>query len=325
MSRRRLEAEQGVYHVLNRGNYRANLFQSDRTKAAFLKCLGETCQRTGWQIHAWCVMSNHYHLALTTPQANLADGMRWFQGTFANRFNRLRQERGHLFQGRYKSLVVDPAEGLGPVCHYIHLNPVRAHLCELDALPGYAWTSLRWLFRPRQRPSWYQPGPALAHAGELPDESTGWRKYHDYLKWLAADDPARKAQRFDTMARGWIIGGRQFTQTVLQQHKELARQAPRSGEDLSAACERIWADTLSVLLERLGRTAAELATTGKSAPWKLALAAGLRARTTVTNRWLAANLRMGSLHEVSRKVSAWTRRPDPAFLHLLEETTNHKT
>ena len=115
----------------------------------------------------------------------------------------------------------------------------------------------------------------------------------------------------------WIFGGRQFTQTVLQQHKELARQAPRSGEELSAACEWIWADTLSVLLERLGRTAAELVTTGKSAPWKLALAAGLRARTTVTNRWLAENLRMGSLHEVSRKVSAWTRRPDSAFLHLL--------
>ena len=90
-------------------------------------------------------MSNHYHLAISTPRANLVDGMRWLAGTFANRFNRFRGEHGHLFQGRYKSLVVDPGAGLGPLCHYIHLNPVRAHLCAATDLPCYAWTSLHWL------------------------------------------------------------------------------------------------------------------------------------------------------------------------------------
>jgi len=69
--------------------------------------------------------------------------MRWLQGTFATRFNRLRREQGHLFQGRYKSLVVDPDGGLGPLCHYIHLNPVRAGLRSLDDLPNNPWTSLR--------------------------------------------------------------------------------------------------------------------------------------------------------------------------------------
>jgi REP element-mobilizing transposase RayT len=113
-----LESEEGVYHVLNRGNYRADNFRADKTKAAFLKCLGETCERTGWQVHAWCVMSNHYHLAVSTPRANLAEGMTWMQGTFAVRFNRMRKEHGHLFQGRYKSLIVDPGAGLGPLCHY---------------------------------------------------------------------------------------------------------------------------------------------------------------------------------------------------------------
>jgi len=132
MARRlRLEAVEGVYHVINRGNYRAPVFRSDRTKAAFLRCLEEACARTGWRVHAWCIMSNHYHLAVATPQADLGEGMRWLQGTFATRFNQLRNERGHLFQGRYKSLVVDPGEGLGPLCHYIHLNPVRARLCKV--------------------------------------------------------------------------------------------------------------------------------------------------------------------------------------------------
>jgi REP element-mobilizing transposase RayT len=129
-----LEAAGGIYHVLNRGNYRADVFRRAKTRAAFLKCLDEACTKTGWRVQAWCVMSNHYHLALETPQANLVEGMRWLQGTFSARFNRLRMERGHVFQGRYKSLVVDPWDGLGPLCHHLHLNPVRAHLCPVAGL-----------------------------------------------------------------------------------------------------------------------------------------------------------------------------------------------
>ena len=115
----RLESEGGIYHVISRGNYRAPVFRADKTKAAFLNCLDEACAKTGWRVHAWCLMSNHYHLAVETPRANLVEGMRWLQGTFSVRFNRLRQESGHLFQGRYKSLLVDPVGGLGPLCHYI--------------------------------------------------------------------------------------------------------------------------------------------------------------------------------------------------------------
>ncbi|MEO6874715.1 MAG: transposase [Opitutaceae bacterium] len=228
MSRRRLESAGGVFHVINRGNYKAPVFASDGAKAAFLKCLGETCERAKWQVHAWCLMSNHYHLAIKTPLANLAEGMGWFQSTFASRFNRLRNERGHLFQGRYKSLVVDPNQGLGPVCHYIHLNPVEAGLCKVEALPEDRWTSLSWLFRPRARPHWYEPWPALAHAGDLPDNSAGWRNYLAYLAWLAADEPARKEQQFEAMCRGWIIGGLEFAKTVMRQRQELPGQGPRS-------------------------------------------------------------------------------------------------
>jgi putative transposase len=67
----RLESEDGVYHVLNRGNYRADIFRGDKAKASFLRCLDEACAKTGWRVHAWCLMSNHYHLALSTPRANL--------------------------------------------------------------------------------------------------------------------------------------------------------------------------------------------------------------------------------------------------------------
>ena len=71
----RLESEGGIYHIINRGNYRASIFQQARTKQAFLKCLDEACAKTGWRVHAWCVMSNHYHLAVETPQRNLVEGL----------------------------------------------------------------------------------------------------------------------------------------------------------------------------------------------------------------------------------------------------------
>jgi putative transposase len=319
-----MESEAGVYHVLNRGNYRADIFRSDKAKAAFLKCLGEACGQTGWLVHAWCLMSNHYHLAVSTPQANLVEGMRWLQGTFSVRFNRLRDERGHLFQGRYKSLVVDPDGGLGPLCHYIHLNPVRAGLRPLSALPGYAWTSLRWLFEPKERPAWYHPQPCLEHAGELADTVAGRRKYHDYLAWLAEDEPARKEQRFETMSRGWIIGSAGFAKAMVTEHQELVGHGRRLAAELRETREALWQEELDRLLSRLGRTAGELALERKSAPWKIALAAAMKTRTTVTNRWLGEHLHMGGLHEVSRLAGAWLREPDPALQKKLRLTTNYK-
>lgn len=306
----RLESEDGVYHVLNRGNYRADIFRSAKAKAAFLKCLGEACDKTGWRVHAWGLMSNHYHLAVSTPRANLVEGMRWLQGTFATRFNRLRQERGHLFQGRYKSLVVDPDEGLGPLCHYIHLNPVRARLCATGELPAQRWTSVGWLMEPKHRAGWYDPRPALAHAGGLPDTPAGRRKYLEYLVWLAEDEPARKKQRFAEMSKGWVIGGGEFSKALVRENRELTGQGRKLAAEMQEAREAVWQEELAVVLRKLRRKPAELAQAGKSVGWKLAAATALKARTTVTNRWLAATLHMGNLHEVSRKVGAWRRHPD---------------
>ena len=303
----RMESEAGVYHVLNRGNYRAAVFRSVKAKAAFLQCLGEACARTGWLVHAWCVMTNHYHLAISTPRANLVDGMRWLQGTFANRFNRFRDERGHLFQGRYKSLVVDPDGGLGPLCHYIHLNPVRAHLCEVGALRHYAWTSLHWLTQRQPVPSWYDPMPALRHAGDLSRTAAGVGKYLEYLAWLAEEEPEQKRQRFDAMSKGWIVGTREFGKAMLQEHRELAGRGPQLASELTAVKEAAWADALRSLLRVVRRTPEDLRCSRNSADWKLQLAVKLRAGTTVTNRWLGTHLHLGARDEVSRNLSSWVR------------------
>ena len=259
-------------------------------------------------------MSNHYHLAVATPRANLVEGMRWLQGTFATRFNRLRAERGHLFQGRYKSLIVDPDAGLGPLCHYIHLNPVRARLRTVADLPEFPWTSLRWLAAPSLRPAWYDPQPALDHAGALRDTPGGRKAYVAYLAWLAEDEPARKAQRFDEMSRGWIIGTGDFAKDLVREHRRAVGRGPHLAANLRDSREAVWQEELARLLKQRRKTPAALAADGKSADWKVALAAELKARTTVTNRWLGTTLHLGNLHEVSRKVAAWQRRsaaPDP--------------
>src|SRR5215211_5853143 len=106
----RVEFAGAVYHLLDRGDHREDIFRSEADRELFLKTLGAVCERTGWRVHAWVLMSNHYHLLIDTPQANLIAGMRWFQTTYTVRFNRRHRLNGHLFQGRYKAVLVDPEE-----------------------------------------------------------------------------------------------------------------------------------------------------------------------------------------------------------------------
>jgi putative transposase len=98
----RLEYEGAIYHVMNRGGRREPIFKDDQDRERFLHTLGEGCAKTGWQVHALCLMSNHFHLVIETPQANLVAGMKWFLGTYTGRFNRRHQLFGHLFSGRYR-------------------------------------------------------------------------------------------------------------------------------------------------------------------------------------------------------------------------------
>jgi putative transposase len=103
----RIEYPGAVYHVLNRGNYRSDVFGVEGSKEIFEQTLIGSCERFGWILHAYCLLDNHYHMAIETPDSNLSVGMQWLQSTYANRFNRLVKERGHVFQGRYKSLVIE--------------------------------------------------------------------------------------------------------------------------------------------------------------------------------------------------------------------------
>ena len=304
----RLEYEGAVYHVISRGNYRAEVFRTEKTKAAFLKCLGEASLKAGWQVHAWCVMSNHYHLCFTTPQPNLVEGMRWLQATFSMRFNRLRNERGHVFQGRYKALLVEP-DATGAVCHYIHLNPVRARVRPLETVAQWPWTSLRMLMHERDRPLWYVPEPALAHAGGLADTVAGRKQYLAYLGWLQEDEAGKKALEFDRLSKGWAVGAKGFKKALLKEHRHLERAGEQREAGPREMSEELWRERLELYCDSLKKTPQNIADDAMGAPWKVAVAAAMKANTTASNPWLAQRLRMGSPFRLSRLVSAC--RADP--------------
>ena len=103
----RIEYPGAIYHVMNRGDRREPIFYDDFDRKRFVTTLGEACCKTDWQVHAYCLMNNHFHLVVETPNANLVAGMRWFLSTYTSRFNRRHKQFGHLFSGRYKSLIVD--------------------------------------------------------------------------------------------------------------------------------------------------------------------------------------------------------------------------
>lgn len=213
----RIQYEGAIYHLLNRGDRREDIFHDDDDRRLFLKTLGEACAKTSWQIHAYCLMRNHFHLVVETPRANLVDGMKWFLGTYTARFNHRHQYFGHLFSGRYKSLIVDGSGNgyLRTVCDYVHLNPARANLLKpAHQLSDYPWSSYPAYLRPPSvRPNWLRVDRVLGEAGIPKDSSAGrneFRKRMEMRRW--EDNPDLWKQ----VRRGWLLGSDTFRQELLQ-------------------------------------------------------------------------------------------------------------
>ena len=150
----RVEYPGALYHVMSRGDHRELIFRDDRDRRSFVETLGEACQKTGWQVQAYCLMPNHFHLVVQTPQGNLVAGMKWLLGTYTGRFNRRHKLFGHLFSGRYKALIVDGSGNgyLKTVCDYVHLNPARAKLLRPNQpLRNYVWSSWPEYLKPASK------------------------------------------------------------------------------------------------------------------------------------------------------------------------------
>ena len=304
----RIEYPGALYHVMNRGDRREPIFKDDKDRERFLETLGQACGKTGWQVHAWCLMPNHFHLVVETPQANLVAGMKWFLGTYTGRFNRRHKLFGHLFSGRYKSLVVDGSGNgyLKTVCDYVHLNPVRAKLIAPEQkLAAYRWSSYRfYLMAPRRRHEWLRVDRLLGEHG-VPKDSVAGRKH--FAAAIEARRQAELEQEFKAVRRGWFLGDKAFRKELLGQIQE-RRGAEHYGAERFESDE---AKALSILeqeLRRRGWKGEELKARRKGDKNKVAIAARLRRETTMTLKWLAQHLEMGSWNNVSNRLAALQKR-----------------
>ena len=293
----RLEFPGAIYHVINRGNFRQDLFTVHGTAETFEQVLWAACARFGWRLQAYVVMSNHYHLCLETPKPNLGRGMQWLQSVFARRFNGFQKSPGHVFQGRYKALLVEPGPSLLRVVNYIHLNPVRAGMVTVQRLHQYRQSSFPRYFE-RGCPEALTAERWLDAAGGLKPSAAGFRQYHATLKLAKEGDPRLRAELYRQLCRGWHIGTKEAKQARL---RALLSKPGRTTTAAAGLDDQELANVLlAVGLRKLGHRATELARTPKATPWKVALGWWLRRQSGITNRWLGEQLHLGHPCAVSR-------------------------
>jgi len=208
----RIEYPGAIYHAMNRGDHREPIFQDDIDRQRFLETLAQTCAKTDWQIHAWCLMANHFHLVLETPQANLVAGMKWFLGTYTSRFNRRHKLFGHLFSGRYKALIVDGSGHgyLRTVCDYVHLNPVRAKLLTpQQRLTDYVWSSYVHYLKPL-RPAWLRVDRLFGEMRIAQDSQAGRRQFQMLMEKRRDED---NGPQWKSLRRSWCLGMNSFVRS----------------------------------------------------------------------------------------------------------------
>lgn len=173
----RLEFAGALYHVTSRGDRQEDIFLCDDDRQDWLEVLGTVCDRFNWVVHAFCQMTNHYHLLLETVDGNLSRGMRQLNGLYTQRFNRRHRLVGHLFQGRYKAILVQKETYLLELSRYVVLNPLRAHM--VDTLEDWRWSSYPIVTGQETAPRWLDKDWLLARFA--PERGKALQRYRDFV------------------------------------------------------------------------------------------------------------------------------------------------
>lgn len=286
----RIQYPGAIYHVINRGNYRRDLFLSPSEALAFLTALREVVALMGWRAHAYALMRNHYHLALETPEPNLVEGMHWLQSTWATRFNRFRDERGHLFQGRYQALLVEDAAALARVVDYLHLNPVRAKIVPPELVRSYRWTSLPGILKG----DGWTDGGGWRGGERFTDDAAGRRAYERHLIEIGRDEAEWDRRGVAGLSRGWAIGTTGWKRAVAKRLSGRALTPDLTLEQVLDLRQSLWEATLTEALAAIGRRPEDLKTRPMKQPWKLELAVHVRQASGASLAWLARRLQLGS-------------------------------
>lgn len=331
----RIEYHGAFYHVMARGNRRERIFRDEEDRRFFIRALGEVCERTGFRVHAWVLMSNHYHLMVETPEANLVAGMTWLQNTYTRRFNRRHRLWGRLFGDRYKAVLSEGGSDYYycSLMDYIHLNPVRAGLVRIEGeqrVRDYAWSSVAegYARPPRQRVAWLAASEGLLMA-QCADTAAGRRRFVEHLDERAREEGAARAgaiapeadRRRSHLRHGWYWGSQAFAEEMLK----LLGKRMTSGRNRTYQSAAIWRAHDEVQAEQLledGLAAAGLNRNALShLPGsdvrKVALADLLFARTVASQSWIAERLGMRSAANVSQQLRRY-RRHNPKLTPKLK-------
>ena len=329
----RIEYAGALYHLMARGNRRENIFLCNDDRRFFIKTLEDTCERTGWLVHAWVLMDNHYHLMVETPEANLVEGMKWLQNTYTRRLNTRHGLWGRVFGDRYKSILVENDRGhyFSTLMDYIHLNPARGGMVDArKSVVDYPWSSLSVAYdRPAgDRPSWSTVVQGLSVVG-LKDNAAGRRKFVERLDLRARQEvdpgfvpsPPEVDARTSHLRRGWYWGTQEFAANTLKkvegQRSSKENTTYRSGK-INHAHDRARAEEIIALgLECFGLSHDDLDALPGSDARKLAIALLLSKQTGVQQGWIAEQLKMKSAANVSqqlRRLRDETRRTPSGYL-----------
>lgn len=191
------------YHVTSRGNERKDVFKSKRDREKFYEYLESATQRYDAVIHVFCLMDNHYHLLIETPSGNLPQIMRHINGAYTTYFNVKRERSGHLFQGRYRAILVDIDEYAKELSRYIHLNPVRAKMVKTPE--EYEWSSYRFYIGEKKPPEWLYRDFILGYFGnKVSIAQKGYRSFVSLLVNEKYDSP------LDEVVSSTLLGGPGF-------------------------------------------------------------------------------------------------------------------
>lgn len=209
MSRQwRIEYPGAIYHVLSRGNNHQNIFNTDDDRHLFLDMLEELSGRFHISVYAYVLMSDHYHLLIQTHEQNLSRSMQWFGTTYTRRFNLINRQSGHLFQGRFKSIIVENETYLLPLSFYIHQNPLRAMMVK--RLNDYPWSSYRYYGSAKKPPKWLKTDLLLSqlhgkNAHQLYRSKTKQYSKEAHCLW-------------EDVKHGLIYGSQNFVQKIRDQY-----------------------------------------------------------------------------------------------------------
>ena len=214
----RLELSGGLYHVTSRGNRREDIYADDADRLAWLNILGQCCERFNWAIHAWCQMTNHYHIIVETPDANLSAGMRQLNGVYTQKINHRHRRVGHVFQGRFKGILVERDSYLLELARYVVLNPVRAGMVK--QVQRWKWSSYHATVGKAACPEWLHTDWLLAQFG-----ATKARQIAHYIEFV--QQGVRGPRIWEQLTGQVFLGSDAFVQAMQEELRSAAKQTVR--------------------------------------------------------------------------------------------------